>query len=112
MHAEFFQHRLRVGQHVHQVRNWRTLVTTHVADAAFEQRLGDGENTLAAKLVAGAEALGEHADAVTEGFTIACIGPITARAAKERGWPVHVVPDDYTADGLVDALRAYYASSE
>lgn len=55
-----------------------------------------------------AAALGEHADAVTEGFVIACIGPITGDAAKARGWPVHVMPDDYTADGLVDALRAYY----
>ena len=55
-----------------------------------------------------AAALGEHSDAVTEGFVIACIGPITGDAAKARGWPVHVMPDDYTADGLVDALRAYY----
>ncbi len=57
-----------------------------------------------------AGALGEHADAAAEGFVIACIGPVTARAARELGWPVHVVPDDYTADGLVDALRAYYTT--
>lgn len=54
-----------------------------------------------------AVALGDHADAVREGFTVACIGPITQAAAEERGWPVHVTPDDYTARGLVEALRAY-----
>lgn len=55
-----------------------------------------------------AAALGEHADAVAEGFTVACIGPITAEAAKERGWPVHVVPRDYTAPGLLAALVDHY----
>lgn len=58
-----------------------------------------------------ANALGEHAAAVTEGFVIACIGPITAQAARDRGWPVHVVPEDYTAEGLVGALRAYYTTA-
>ena len=57
-----------------------------------------------------AHALGEHADAVGEGFTVACIGPITRDAAEARGWPVHVTPDDYTARGLVDALRAHAVS--
>ncbi|HJL20359.1 MAG TPA: uroporphyrinogen-III C-methyltransferase [Sandaracinaceae bacterium LLY-WYZ-13_1] len=56
-----------------------------------------------------AGALGEHADAIGEGFTIACIGPITAAAAEERGWPVHVVPEDYTAEGLLDALVTHHA---
>jgi len=56
-----------------------------------------------------ANALGAHADAVSEGFTIACIGPITGKAAQDRGWPVHVQPDEYTAEGLVDALREHFA---
>ncbi|MCB9591484.1 MAG: uroporphyrinogen-III C-methyltransferase [Sandaracinaceae bacterium] len=56
-----------------------------------------------------ANALGEHADAVATGFTVACIGPITADAAKARGWPVHVVPKDYTSEGLVEALREAFA---
>lgn len=59
-----------------------------------------------------AGALGAHADVVAEGFTIACIGPVTARAALEQGWPVHVQPDEYTARGLVAALRAHFAAGE
>jgi uroporphyrinogen III methyltransferase/synthase len=38
--------------------------------------------------------------------TVACIGPITAEAARAEGLPVHVVADDYTVDGLLEALEA------
>ena len=54
-----------------------------------------------------AAALGEHEDAVSR-FVVACIGPVTADAARARGWPVHVTASDYTARGLVEALRAHY----
>jgi uroporphyrinogen III methyltransferase/synthase len=37
--------------------------------------------------------------------TIACIGPITADAAREAGIHVDVVADDYTVDGLLGALE-------
>jgi hypothetical protein len=37
------------------VRDRRALIARHVGDAGFEQRLGDGEDSLAAELVAGAE---------------------------------------------------------
>jgi uroporphyrinogen III methyltransferase/synthase len=40
--------------------------------------------------------------------TIACIGPQTAAAAQEVGLPVDLVADDYTIDGLVDALVVYF----
>ncbi|MGE0789695.1 MAG: uroporphyrinogen-III C-methyltransferase [Sandaracinaceae bacterium] len=60
-----------------------------------------------------AAALGDAEPALLTGdLVVACIGPVTAQAAKERGWPVHVVADDYTAEGLVAALRAYYTSGE
>ncbi|MFK7988258.1 MAG: uroporphyrinogen-III C-methyltransferase [Sandaracinaceae bacterium] len=55
-----------------------------------------------------AEALGEHEAVLHSGPTIACIGPITAAAATERGWPVHVTPQDYTAAGLTSALATRY----
>lgn len=58
-----------------------------------------------------AKALGDAAGSLGA-FTIACIGPVTADAARERGWPVHVTPKDYTARGLVTALRAHYAERE
>jgi uroporphyrinogen-III synthase len=35
---------------------------------------------------------------------LACIGPATADAAREAGWDVDLVPDEYSSAGLVDAL--------
>ena len=51
--------------------------------------------------------LGADADAVADA-TIACIGPITAAAAREAGFHVSVVATTYTVQGLVAALRTYF----
>ncbi|HJN15171.1 MAG TPA: uroporphyrinogen-III C-methyltransferase, partial [Armatimonadota bacterium] len=42
--------------------------------------------------------------------TVACIGPITAKTAVERGLAVAVSPDQYTISGLVEALVEYTTS--
>ena len=42
------------------------------------------------------------------GAIVACIGPITAGAARTAGLPVQVVATDYTIPGLAAALRAYF----
>jgi uroporphyrinogen-III synthase len=39
---------------------------------------------------------------------VACIGPITASAAKEAGFHVSVTADKYTIPGLVEALQRYF----
>lgn len=36
---------------------------------------------------------------------IACIGPITEQAARGAGFPVHCVAEQYTTEGLIDALE-------
>ncbi|HAR50169.1 MAG TPA: uroporphyrinogen-III C-methyltransferase [Smithella sp.] len=38
---------------------------------------------------------------------IACIGPVTAAAAKKAGFPVDIHQEEYTMDGLVGALKDY-----
>lgn len=43
--------------------------------------------------------------------TIACIGPITAQAAKDAGLHVDIVADEYTANGLIAALLRTYSSA-
>jgi uroporphyrinogen III methyltransferase/synthase len=51
-------------------------------------------------------------DAATEaarGKCVACIGPITARAATNMGLIVDVVASRYTTAGLLDALDAHFA---
>jgi len=39
-----------------------------------------------------------------EGVRVACIGPATAEAVREVGWPVHLQPDRYVAESLVEAF--------
>ena len=55
MHAELIQNRLRVGEHVHQMRDGRALIAADVGDARLQQRFGHGENPLAAELLAFAQ---------------------------------------------------------
>ena len=50
VHIELGQHVLGISQHVHQMRNWGTLVTPDITDAALQQGLGDREDPLAAEL--------------------------------------------------------------
>ena len=51
MHAELVQNVLRIGEHVHQMRDRRALIAADIADAAFEQRLGDRQDALAAEFL-------------------------------------------------------------
>ncbi|RLM56774.1 uroporphyrinogen-III synthase [Halobellus sp. Atlit-31R] len=53
----------------------------------------------------GVELLAE-ADWTPGDATLACIGPHTAAAARDAGWTVDVVPEEYTSAGLVAALAA------
>lgn len=39
--------------------------------------------------------------------TLAAIGPATAEAAREVGWEVDLVPEEYTSAGLVEALEGH-----
>jgi len=39
---------------------------------------------------------------------VACIGPITAQTARESGFEVSVIADEYTIEGLLEALQEYY----
>jgi uroporphyrinogen III methyltransferase/synthase len=50
--------------------------------------------------------LGARAVAVLEGACVACIGPVTARAARAMGLTVHLEPAEHSIPGLVAALDA------
>jgi len=43
-----------------------------------------------------------------KGVKIACIGPVTAAAARKAGFPVDIHQEEYTIEGLVDALANYF----
>jgi uroporphyrinogen III methyltransferase/synthase len=42
---------------------------------------------------------------------VACMGPVTAASARAAGLPVDVVAAEYTLDGLVAALAAYFSQT-
>jgi uroporphyrinogen III methyltransferase / synthase len=54
--------------------------------------------------------LGGDAQAAARGKCVACIGPVTARAARDAGLHVDIIADRYTTVGLLDALEAYFAT--
>jgi uroporphyrinogen III methyltransferase/synthase len=43
-------------------------------------------------------------------IAIACIGPVTAKTAKEWGMRVQIQPREYTVPALIQAIAAYFAS--
>jgi uroporphyrinogen III methyltransferase/synthase len=42
--------------------------------------------------------------------TVACIGPVTAKTARDEGLDVNVEPATHTIPALVEALKVYYAA--
>jgi uroporphyrinogen III methyltransferase/synthase len=42
------------------------------------------------------------------GAAVACIGPVTAKTARDEGLDVQIEPSTHTIPALVEALRAYY----
>jgi uroporphyrinogen-III synthase len=51
------------------------------------------------------EAAGRPVAQVLAGARIACIGPITARAAEEAGLRVDIVAEEHTVEGLLNAVN-------
>jgi uroporphyrinogen III methyltransferase/synthase len=42
--------------------------------------------------------------------TVACIGPITAEKAKEKGLSVDIMPKDYTIEALAESILDYFSN--
>jgi len=86
--------------------------TTHVRDAGIA-RAAEGTDVWTFTSASTVAAFCENVpDAATRasGKLIACIGPVTAAAARDAGLRVDVVADDYTVDGLLEALETTVAS--
>ncbi len=88
--------------------------TTVPHDDAFAEKVRDADviTFTSASTVRGFIALSgreEHREAA-EGKCVACIGPITAEAARNAGLHVDVMAERYTTAGLLAALEAHFAS--
>ncbi len=53
----------------------------------------------------------ENLKKLLKGIAIACIGPVTAKTAKERGLKVQIQPKRYTIPGLTRAIAEYFLTS-
>ncbi len=42
-------------------------------------------------------------------LTVAAIGPVTEKAILKAGYPVHIVPEQYTLPSLADAIEGYFS---
>lgn len=112
---ETLAHELRArGAHVDDVAAYRT-ITTDANDPRVQE--------IRAQLVRGEiDAITFTSSSTVRGFvncqlpidncqlTIACIGPVTARTARELGLRVDIVAEEYTIAGLIAALVKFYES--
>ncbi len=56
------------------------------------------------------EMFGENAHTILERADIACIGPITAKTAKDMGLTVTIQPHPYTIEALVEEIALFYSN--
>ena len=52
----------------------------------------------------------EYAASVLSRSRIAVIGEVTARAVRERNYPVDIMPETFTLAGMLEAIDAHFAS--
>lgn len=92
------------GAHVEEVVAYRTRAASRKVaqvEQLFQQGIDIITFTSASTVRALAKLLPRH---LLRGVTVACIGPITARAVEEAGWRVHIVAQEHTIDGLISAI--------
>ena len=71
--------------------------------AAFQLVVFTSAN--AVRVFAGYLARGTESGAMPAGPVVAAVGPATAAALEQHGLACHLVPDEYVAEGLADALE-------
>ena len=105
-----------MGAEVDNVTAYRTVRGEGNAELLREQ-LQAGEIDMAtftssSTVVNLLEMLGEGAEGLLDGLAIAAIGPITAATAADRGLKVNIEAQEYTIDGLIEAITTYYGGKE
>jgi uroporphyrinogen III methyltransferase / synthase len=97
------------GRRVTVVAAYKTVVP-HDPDFAQKVARSDVLTFTSASTVRGfVTQLGSSGATAARGKCVACIGPITAEAARAAGLNVDVVASVYTTAGILEALEAYFA---
>lgn len=102
------------GAHVQVITAYETVRGSGGVKLAAELRQGrvDGVTFTSSSTVDFfMERLREESDTRPDlqGVTVACIGPKTARTAAEHGLQSLIVPEEYTLEGMVQAIASAYA---
>ncbi len=94
--------------------NVAAYATRPVVDPEFAAKLerADIVTFTSSSTVSGLLANLADAPSALAGKLVACIGPITAKTARDAGIAVNVVADEFTADGLVDALTTATSTTQ
>ncbi|HEY8946600.1 MAG TPA: uroporphyrinogen-III C-methyltransferase [Polyangiaceae bacterium] len=82
----------------------RALLVTAIAERRVDVALFTSSSTVTETLAT----LGDEAQSMLAGVTVASIGPITTRTLEDAGVRVDVTADVYTVDGLLDALERHF----
>ncbi len=98
------------GRSVDVVAAYKTSPVNDPAIAAAAEQAGIWTFTSASTVRAFTDNV-PGAARLAAGKTVACIGPVTADADRELGLRVDVVADDFTVDGLIDALESAATST-
>jgi uroporphyrinogen III methyltransferase / synthase len=106
----------RAGAAVDVVAMYETRPAPQGAVEALRARLAAGEIdavmvTSKSTLDAFLDRVGAEAPSLLRGVALASIGPITSRAARDRGLAVTVESEPSTVPSLVDALERHFAST-
>jgi uroporphyrinogen III methyltransferase/synthase len=108
-----------MGAEVEEVTAYRTMRPAGLADAAAAAREALGAGRIDAVTFTSASTARNFAALIGGGpetgiwnrAVAVSIGPVTSAAAKELGMPVAAEAAEYTIDGLVTALGAYFAGN-
>jgi uroporphyrinogen-III synthase len=101
------------GAEVHDVATYRTITARPTPEGLAELKRGvDVATFTSASTVHHFAAIvgGDPATALG-GALVACIGPLTAEAARAAGLRVDIQASDYSGEGLVAALVGHFQSS-
>ncbi|MGD1996996.1 MAG: uroporphyrinogen-III C-methyltransferase [Anaerolineae bacterium] len=101
---------IAAGASVDELVAYRTVLSTLNGEVVnrIRQMIASGEVDIltftSSSTVRNFVSLLEGAPSLAEGTIVACIGPVTAKTAREVGLPADVIAAEHTTDGLIQAL--------
>jgi uroporphyrinogen-III synthase len=98
-----------------RVLSWPAVTTDAADPAALNAALAQLESfdwLVFASRHAVAAVLDRRPMAPPDGVRVAAVGRATAQVLRQRGWPVHLVPDEASAAALIEAFAAQWTPAD